>query len=349
MKKNIFLLFTALIALVACNSGGEKKGTKLSGAGATFPAPFYTLVFKDFTKKTGNEVTYGATGSGSGIRSLKDRTVDFGATDVYLSEEEIKEMGGNILHIPTAMGAVVLSYNLPGIDKINLTSSIISDIYLGNIKNWNDPKIKEINPEINFPDLEITPVYRSDGSGTTFVFTDYMSKVNQQWKDKIGAGKSLEFPKGIAAKGNPGIAGIISKTKGAIGYIGSEYALAQNIPFAALQNSSGKFIEANSKSISASANVDLPDDTRIMISNSSSPDAYPISTFTWIIVYQEQDYNNRGEEKARALKNLLNFIVSPESQEGASRLNYAPIPEKAVERVHAILNTMTYNGKPVAE
>ena len=348
MKKLFLLLSGTLLLLTSCNS--EKEGKiKLSGAGATFPAPFYTIVFKDYAGETGNEVTYGATGSGSGIRSLKDRTVDFGATDVFLSDDELKEMGAEVLHVPTAMGAVVVSYNIPEIKSMKLNAELISEIYRGKITNWNDARIKALNPELNLPDLVITPVYRSDGSGTTYVFTDYMSKADQNWNKEIGKGKSLEFPAGIAAKGNPGVAGIISKTKGSIGYIGSEYALALNIPSALLQNSSGKFIGATTESISAAANVELPEDTRVMITNSTAPDAYPISTFTWIILYKEQNYNKRTEDKAKALAGLLEYMTGENGQKVAAKTHYAPLSAKAVEKVKVILKSITYNQKPLVQ
>lgn len=343
MKK--VLLFTAITLAIALSSCGKKESA-LSGAGATFPAPFYNIVFKEFAK-IGSPVTYGAIGSGGGIRSLKDQTVDFGATDVFLSDTELKDMGADIVHIPTCLGAVVLSYNLKDVKGLKLTANIISDIYRGKITNWNDSKIKEINPDLNLPDKGITAVYRSDGSGTTSVFSEYMSKVNEAWKTEIGEGKSLKFPAGIAAKGNPGVAGIIAETEGAIGYIGSEYALALNMSAALLQNSAGNFIAADSKSISASANVDIPNDTRVVITNSPNPEAYPISTFTWIIAYKEQNYNTRSEVQAKALAGLLSYIISPEGQDIATKTHYAPLPQVALEKTKAIIESMTYDGKKI--
>ncbi|MDR1876621.1 MAG: phosphate ABC transporter substrate-binding protein PstS [Flavobacteriaceae bacterium] len=346
MKKVILLLSGVLLLLSACDSKKEEKAA-LSGAGATFPAPYYNIVFKNYAEKTGNDITYGATGSGSGIRSLKDRTVDFGATDVFLSDEELKEMGGEVVHIPTALGAVVLSYNLPEVKNLKLTAGLISEIYRGKITRWNDAKIRAVNPDINFPNLAISPIYRSDGSGTTYVFTDYMSKADKNWEAEIGRGKSLEFPTGIAAKGNPGVSGIISKVKGSIGYIGSEYALALDISSALIKNSAGNFVEATTESISASANMELPDDTCIMISNSDSPEAYPISTFTWIILFKEQAYNNRDENKAKALTGLLDYITGEEGQKIAAKTHYAPLPEKAVEKIRMNIRSITYNNKPI--
>lgn len=345
MKKTLLFSVTALIVmLTSCG----KKEASLSGAGATFPAPFYNIVFKEYAK-TGTNVTYGAIGSGGGIRSLKDKTVDFGATDVFLSENELQEMGADIVHIPTALGGVVLSYNLKDVKDLKLTAEIISDIYRGKITNWNDAKIKSINPDLNLPDKKITPVYRSDGSGTTAVFSEYMSKVNDVWKTEIGEGKSLKFPQGIAAKGNPGVAGIIVETEGAIGYIGSEYALALNMSSALLQNSAGNFVAADSKSISASANVDIPNDTRVVITNSSNPEAYPISTFTWVIAYKEQSYNKRTEAQAQALVGLFNYIISNEGQDVATKTHYAPLPAIAVEKTKAIIQSITFGGNPISQ
>lgn len=342
MKNLLFIAIAAVIALTSCNSS-----PKLSGAGATFPAPYYNLVFKKVTETSGSNVTYGAVGSGGGIRSLKDKTVDFGATDVFLSDKELQEMGSDVLHIPTALGAVVVSYNLPEIKDLKLNSALISKIYRGEITNWNDEQIKALNPGLNLPNQAITPVYRSDGSGTTSVFSEYMSKTDSLWNKDLGTGKSIKFKFGVAAKGNPGVAGIVKETVGSIGYIGSEYALALNIPSALLQNSSGNFVAANDKSISASAETEIPDDTRLIITNSNNPEAYPISTFTWIIVYKEQNYNKRTVEQAKTLASLLQFIISKDGQDLAIKTHYAPLSAKAVEKTDAIIKSMTFDGQPI--
>jgi phosphate transport system substrate-binding protein len=327
----------------AAFSCGTKGGrVKLSGAGATFPAPFYNIVFKEYAKVSGNDVSYGGIGSGGGIRSLADRTVDFGATDVFLSEAEMTEMGGEILHIPTALGAVVLSYNLKDVKELKLTAALVSAIYRGEIRNWNDPQIAAVNPGIGFPDKGITPVYRSDGSGTTAVFSEYMSKADDAWREAIGEGKSLSFHTGVAAKGNPGVAGIVAETDGAIGYIGSEYALALNLPSALLQNRSGNFVKADSRSISASAQVNMPDDTRASIVDSPNPEAYPISTFTWIIAYREQNYGKRTLAGAQALADLLRYIISEAGQDIAVKTYYAPLPLVVREKAGAAIRSMTF-------
>lgn len=348
MKNKLYII--ALVAFLLTSCSTNKSGSaKISGAGATFPAPFYNIVFKKYSEASDNTVTYGATGSGSGIRSLKDKTVDFGATDVFLSDQDLKKFETEVIHVPTALGAIVLSYNLPNINDLRLNSNLISEIFRGKITNWNDPRIKELNPTVNFPNKQITPVYRSDGSGTTSVFSEYMSKVDSSWSTEIGKGKSLKFPVGIAAKGNPGVAGVIAETEGSIGYIGSEYALALNIPSASLQNSFGNFIDASEKSITASANIDIPDDMRALITNSPNPNAYPITTFTWLILYKEQGYNNRSEKLAIALVDLLTYVTGKNGQEIAVKTYYASLPPKVQEKASAIIKTITFGGKSVEE
>lgn len=345
MKRILSYLFVASLTTLLISCGN--KNAALSGAGATFPAPYYNIVFKNYATETGTPVTYGAVGSGGGIRSLKDKTADFGATDVFLSDDELAEMKADIVHVPTALGAVVLSYNLEGVTSLNLNASVLSDIYRGVITKWDDERIKAINPGVNFPNQAITPIYRSDGSGTTYVFSDYMSKVDSLWLKDIGRGKALNFPAGIAAKGNPGVAGIVAETKGSLGYIGSEYASALSLPAAKMQNSSGNYVEANEASISASANVDMPDDTRLMITNSTNESAYPISTFTWIIVYKEQFYNDRAVEQASNLVNLLNYMTDPVGQDIAAKTHYAPLSGVALEKTKAAIKSITYNRQQI--
>jgi phosphate transport system substrate-binding protein len=339
MKKAIFLLAVSSLLLISCS-----QKTSLSGAGATFPLPYYNLVFKAFTENAGIDVSYGGIGSGGGIRSLKDEVVDFAGSDAYLSDEEMAEMKATI-HVPTCLGAVVLSYNLPDVSSLNLTGDIIAGIYLGKITRWNDAAIQAINPALNLPDKAITPVYRSDGSGTTFVFSDYMTKINKDWENTLGTGKSLNFAHGIAAKGNPGVAGTISQTEGAIGYIGSEYAFALNSPIAYMQNAAGEFILPSSLSISAAAQEGIADDTRSMITNSSAKGSYPISCLTWIIVYKDQAYANRSEDQARATLSLLNFILSPAAQAQTTMVHYAPLPKEVIYKAQKALSEITYNGK----
>ena len=350
--KNLLLTTVLMLAVIFSSNAthdvnGPAKKVSISGAGATFPLPFYNLAFKTYQDKTGNSITYGGIGSGGGIRSLKDKIVDFGGSDAYLSDKEMSEMPAAVVHIPTCMGAVVLAYNLPGVDNLKLTGDIIADIYLGKITKWNDAKIQELNPGVTLPDKELTPVYRSDGSGTTFVFSDYLTKVSNDWKENVGTGKSLKWPAGLAAKGNPGVAGTISQTPGAIGYVGSEYAFSLNIPMAQMKNSSGNFITPNTESISAAAKGEMPADTRTMITNSSAPDAYPISCFTWIILYKEQAYANRTLAQAQATVKLLDWMLSPEAQALTTKVHYSPLPQSAVANAKTLLNSISFEGKKV--
>lgn len=346
VKKTLAIWAFVLPALLA--SCGGKSNISLSGTGATFPAPFYNDVTKQYGESHGIRVSYGGTGSGAGIRNLQDMTVEFGGTDIYLSEKELAAMPGEVLHIPTCIGGIVMSYNIEGITELNLTPKLITKIYLGEITNWNDPLIAAVNEGTKFPDQEITVVYRSEGSGSTAVFTGFMSSVNAEWEKAIGKGKSVNFPMGIAAKGNPGVAGIISETNGAIGYIGSEYSLALQIPSARIQNRAGKFIEANMESISLSGNIEnMPNDTRMIISNSDNERAYPISTFTWLIVYKEQAYNGRTLEQAQTLQDFLLYVIGKEGAESASKTHFAPLPEIARAKAEAVVKSMTYEGKPL--
>ncbi len=309
--------------------------------------PFYNLAFKKYSEQTGVQLTYGGIGSGGGIRSLTDKVVDFGATDAFLTDKEESEMPAEIVHIPTCMGAVVIAYNLPGVEKIRITPGLLENIFMGTVTKWDDPKIKAVNPDIKFPDMNITVVYRSDGSGTTNIFSDYMSKVSKLWNEKVGKGKSLNWPVGIGAKGNPGVAGTISQSVGSIGYIGSEYAFAQKIQYALVQNSSGNFINPDIKTVTAAARVQIPADTRIMVTNSSDPEAYPISGFTWIILYKEQSYNGRSLAQAEAIVKFLDWLESPDAQAIAESVNYASLPTEVSSVAKGILRTITYDGKPV--
>lgn len=350
--KTFLSIALAVVLLGACQnskkkSSGDESGSKVSltAAGATFPLPYYNMVFKNYTKESGVLVTYGGIGSGGGIRSLGDKVVDFGATDAYLSDAKLAEMPSAVVHIPTCLGAVVIAYNLPEVPELKLSDKLLEKIFMGEITNWNDAALKSNNPGVNFPDKEITFVHRSDGSGTTYIFSDYMSKVSTKWADEVGVGKSLKWPVGMGAKGNPGVAGTISQTEGAIGYIGSEFAFAQKIQTALVQNSSGAYIAPSIESISAAAQGNIPDDTRIMLTNSSDASSYPISGFTWIILYKEQAYDGREEAQALGTVKFLDWLISEKAQGEASKVNYAPLPPLAVEKAKAVLRSVTYNGK----
>ena len=351
MKKFLLsvLTFVAALTVVGCGDNTQNRGREpqeLSGAGATFPLPFYNVVFEQFAQVKGDQVAYGGIGSGGGVRNLRDKIVDFAGSDAFLSDKEMAEMDA-VVHIPTCMGAVVLAYNLDGIKELRLSGEVIADIFAGNITMWNDERLAALNPGVELPEEAIIPVYRSDGSGTTFVFTDYLTKASAMWCEKFGAGKSVNFPVGQAAKGNPGVAGIIKQTKNTIGYVGSEYAFAQKIPYARIQNPRGEFVLPSTASISAAAMGEIPADTRCSITNADAVGAYPISTFTWMIIYKEQNYSDRSREQAEATLDLLKYILSDEAQHITIDVHYAPLPPKAKELSLTNLKTVTYNGVSV--
>ena len=353
MKKILLSIVTLTFAIVMASCGSNtkessRKAQELSGAGATFPLPFYNAVFEQFAETKGDAVAYGGIGSGGGVRNLRDKIVDFAGSDAFLTEKEMADMNP-VIHIPTCMGAVVLAYNLEGVEELRLTGEIIADIFAGNIKMWNDERIKSLNPQALLPNEAIIPVFRSDGSGTTFVFTDYLTKVSQMWASKFGAGKSVNFPVGQAAKGNPGVASVIKQTKNSIGYVGSEYAFAQKIAYAKIQNQDGEFVAPSAASISAAASGNIPADTRTSITNSAAKGAYPISTFTWMIIYKEQNCPDRSKEQAMATLDLIQYILSDEAQKITAFVHYAPLPTKAKEISLANLKTVTYNGEAILQ
>lgn len=353
MKKIFKSVMTLAVALATVSCGtngtnGSREAQELSGAGATFPLPFYNVVFENFAQVNGDAVAYGGIGSGGGVRNLRDKIVDFAGSDAFLSDKEMAEMAP-VVHIPTCMGAVVLAYNIDGVEELKLSGEIIADIFAGNIKMWNDERLVALNPGVVLPAEAIIPVYRSDGSGTTFVFTDYLTKVSPMWKDKFGTGKSVNFPSGQAAKGNPGVAGVIKQTKNSIGYVGSEYAFAQKIPYAMIQNQRGEIVKPTAESISASASGTIPADTRCSITNSAAAGAYPISTFTWMIIYKEQNYSDRSKEQAEATLDLLKYILSDEAQHITSEVHYAPLPAKAKQLSLSNLKTVTYDGAAILQ
>ena len=352
--KKIFksiMTLTVAVALVSCGgsaTNGGREAQELSGAGATFPLPFYNVVFENFAQVNGDAVAYGGIGSGGGVRNLRDKIVDFAGSDAFLTDKEMAEMPP-VVHVPTCMGAVVVAYNLDGVEDLKLTGEVIADIFAGEIKMWNDERLVALNPDVTLPAEAIIPVFRSDGSGTTFVFTDYLTKVSPMWKDKFGAGKSVNFPSGQAAKGNPGVAGIIKQTRNTIGYVGSEYAFAQKIPYATIRNQRGEFVAPDANSISAAASGAIPADTRCSITNSDAVGAYPISTFTWMIIYKEQNYSDRSKEQAAATLDLLKYILSDEAQSITSEVHYAPLPAKVKELSTANLKAVTYDGVAILQ
>jgi len=353
--KNLLAVLILAFLLFSCGenntkkeaSNNDSKTVSITAAGATFPLPFYNLSFKNYTKENGTLLTYGGIGSGGGIRSLKDKVIDFGATDAFLSDDKLGDMPSPVVHIPTCIGAVVLAFNVPGVESVKLSNQNIENIFLGKIRKWNDIGIKANNPGVEIPDLDITVVSRSDGSGTTYIFSDYMSKISSAWEAEVGRGKSLKWPTGISAKGNPGVAGTIKETVGSIGYIGSEFAFAQKIPFAEVENKAGNYIKPDLASISAAAKTAIPVDTRIMLTNADDANAYPISGFTWLIFYKEQNYDGRSFRQAEETLKFLSWIIEEKAQGMAEQVNYASLPAEAVSRAKEILSSVTYDGKAI--
>ena len=319
---------------------------ELLGAGATFPFPLYSKMFDTYYQTNKVKINYQAIGSGGGIQQLISKTVDFGGTDAFMNARELKKAELPILHIPTCLGAVVVTYNLPDKPKLKFTPDVIADIFLGKITKWSDPRITAVNPEVKLPDMGIVVVHRSDGSGTTFIFSDYLNKVSKEWAFKVGADKSLNWPAGLGAKGNPGVAGLVNQTPGAIGYVELIYTIQNNMPAGLIKNKAGNFIEPSLQSVSVAANVDLPDDTRVSLTNTDAAEGYPISGFTWLVFYKEQNYAERSKEKAEELLKLLWWMIH-DGQQFTAPLHYSPVPPKAVEKAEKILGSVTYENVPL--
>ncbi len=341
---------TQLIVLAVILAFGRADAAEiiLDAAGATFPQPLYEKWFEVYRLKTGTRITYRGIGSGGGIRELVGRNVDFGATDAYLTDAEVEEASGKILHIPTCLGAVAVIYNLPESKPLRLTSKLIAMIFLGRIVNWSDRRIADGNSGVPLPDVGINVVHRSDGSGTTFIFTDYLSKVNTAWRENVGRGKRVEWPVGMGVERNPGVVRFVKKISGAIGYVEMTYAEQHNLPIAAIRNRRGEYILPSPASASLAGNVDLPADARIMITDTPAVGGYPISGFTYLIFYQEQAYHNRTRQRAKVLRDLLLWIIT-DAQAINRGLLYAPLPEIAARNAASIVRSITHEGSPLAE
>jgi len=336
-------LIIAFLVSIVFGGIGHAKDVELIGAGATFPYPLYSKMFDVYHKDHGVKVNYQAIGSGGGIRQLINKTVDFGGSDAIMNDKELAEASAPVLHIPTCAGAVVITYNLSGNPQLRFTPEVIADIFLGKINKWNDRRISGINPGVKLPDTTITVVHRSDGSGTTFIFSGYLSKVSAQWKEKVGAGTSLNWPTGLGGKGNPGVAGLVQQTPGSIGYVELIYALQNKMPYGVVKNKKGKFVTATIASTSLAAETNLPDDMKVSLTDTDAPNGYPISGFTWIIVYKELDYAGRSEEKAKEVVKLL-WWMTHEGQKYAEPLEYAPLSKKAVEKAEKLIKSIAYKS-----
>jgi len=345
MKKLCVFLGT-MIAVVAISLSSFGFDSELKGKGATFPLPLYTMMFDEYNRQFEINVEYEGIGSSGGIKALSNREVDFGGTDAFMNDELIAATGADIVHIPTCLGAVAVTYHLTGNPPLNLSQEVLADIFLGEITKWNDKAIVALNPGVTLPDKSITIVHRSDGSGTTNIFTDFLTKISPDWEKKVGKGKTVEWPVGVGVTKNSGVAGMIKKLPGAIGYVEMSYAIENNMPVASIENRSGNFIAPSLKSTSLSAEGDIPADTRVSLTNTSAENGYPITGFTWIILYKEQSYDDRTKDQADTLVDLV-WWMTHDGQAFPEGLNYAPLPEKAVSTVEEIIGSITYNGSPI--
>ncbi len=353
-----FLLLTAIF-MAACSgqptgggnssSGGGGGTITLQGSGASFPKPIYEKWASEYGKATPNvRVDYQSTGSGAGQNAIISRTADFGASDDPMKDEDLKKADSELMHIPTVLGAVVLTYNLPEVKApLKLSSETISGIYLGTIKKWNDAALKKDNPELNLPDADILPVYRNDSSGTTAVFTDFLSKTNADWKAKVGANKQPSWITGVGtgAPRNDGVMGQVKQTPNSIGYVELTFAKANNLPTALIKNKSGAFVEASLESVSAAAAGSVaatPEDLRVQITDADGATAYPIASYTYILVYKDQ----RDAAKGKALADFLWWAIH-DGEKFNKDLHYAPLPAEIVKKVEAKINSMTSGGKPL--
>ena len=345
---SLITLISLSLSFAACDRGGPRSSTgpvSLTGAGATFPNPLYQKWLSEYGKLHPNvKIDYQSIGSGGGIKQIQSQTVDFGASDTPMKDDDLKAAPGEILHIPTVLGAVVITYNLPALGQpLNFSPDVIADIFLGNITKWNDPRISSDNKGINLPTSEITVVHRSDGSGTSGVFTDYLSKVSPEWKDKVGTGTSPSWPVGIGGKGNEGVTGQVKNTPNTIGYVELAYAVQNKLPVAKVKNASGSFIEPSIDAVTAAAAAsagNTPDDLRVSITNAQGAQVYPISSYTYILVYKDQ----KDAVKGKALVDFLWWGIQ-DGERYAKELLYAPLPADIVKRAEAKINSITSGGK----
>jgi len=351
VSKRSFQLVTWLSAFVlafvsiACNGGGSgSNSVSLQGAGATFPNPLYQKWLSEYGKLHPNvKIDYQSIGSGGGIKQLKEQTVDFGASDSPMKDEDLKSSPGEVLHIPTVLGAVVITYNLQAVNQpLRFSPEVVADIFLGKIKKWNDPKVAADNPGITLPTTDVTVVHRSDGSGTSAVFTDYLSKVSPEWKERVGSGTSPSWPTGIGGKGNEGVTGQVKNTPNTIGYVELAYAVQNKLPVAQVKNASGNFIAPSIDGVTAAASAsaaNTPDDLRVSITNAAGPQAYPISSYTYILVYK----NQKDAAKGKTLVDFLWWGIH-DGETYAKELQYASLPDDIVKRAEVKINSITAGG-----
>ncbi|MGB7201628.1 MAG: phosphate ABC transporter substrate-binding protein PstS [Pyrinomonadaceae bacterium] len=361
VKVTFFLLLCAVAIGISCSGqkmgsegGGSSTGSggvQIQGSGSTFVKPMMDKWTSEFGKLNPTvKIDYQSTGSGAGIKAIQNRTSDFGATDAAMTDDELKQAPGEIVHIPVVLGAVVITYNLEGVTQpLRLSPEVVSDIYLGKIKKWNDDKIKKENADAQLPDATITPVFRADGSGTSDVFTDYLSKTVPEWKEKIGRTKNPQLPEGvgIGAKGNEGVMGQVKNTPNTIGYVELTFAKANKLPTALIKNSSDNFVEPNGESVSAAAAeiaAKIPDDLRTQFTNASGATAYPISGIVYVLAYKDQADEARGKALAEFL-----WWATHDGTKFVADLHYAPLPAGLVTKVEGKIKSLTSGGKPLKQ
>ncbi len=338
-----------LILVGIFGASAPAAAQSLTGAGATFPNPIYTKWFDAYHKKTGIQINYQSIGSGGGIRQYTEETVDFGATDGPMNQSQIQAVAGNVLHVPAVLGAVVVTYNLPSVGgtQLKFDGNLLVDIFMGRVSRWNDRKIAALNPGVKLPNMDLIVVHRSDGSGTTYVFTDYLNKFSREWKDKVGYATSVDWPVGLGGKGNEGVTQQVKQVEGALGYVELIYALSNKLPYAQIKNSAGNFSAPTLASVTAAAaGVNLAKDTdfRVSITNAPGADAYPISSFTWLLVRKD----NKNPAKAKLIRDFLDWMITPEAQKMAADLHYAPLPTPIAALIESRLPTLKAGGKSIA-
>lgn len=368
---NRILSFATLICVLfiqACSGESDTPGEfgertsserriDIRGAGATFPAPLITAMADEYRDLTNRRVTvnYQSIGSGGGIRQFIEQTIMFGMTEAFLSDEVMAEIesktGGKAFNMPITLADVVVTYNLPGVEKnLIFNGELLADIYFGNVTHWNDPKIAELNPDVNLPNRSITVVHRSDGSGTTNVWTSYLSRVSDEWREKVGTSTSVSWPTGIGGNGNEGVAGAVQNTIGAIGYNSLSYALLNNMSYGSVINKSGNVIRPSFEATTMAANIELPEDTRVLFTNTPAEDGYPIAGFAWMLIYENLEQNNAIDSRYEA-EELIKFIIwsITDAQEISESLGYARIPEAALGRNLEMIKQLKWNGEKIGE
>lgn len=325
-----------------------QAATNISGAGASFPSTLYDEWFSAYHQKTGVTVNYSAIGSGGGIRKISNQDVDFAATDASLTDQELDEIDGQLLHIPTTLGGVAVAFYLPGIDNLRLSGPTLARIFRGQIAHWNHPDIKSENPGLKLPKLPITPIHRSDSSGTTFIFTDYLSNMDKTWAKKMGRGREIRWFGGIRARGNTGMLNTLSRTKGGIGYLEMSH-LSTRLGLVHVQNNSGNYIAPSVQSVSLAADVDFPRDARLSLTNTSAEYGYPIAGISWILLYQDQHYQGRTNQDADATYALIKWMLSSEAQSMAPELGYGKMPDSGIRVSERLLNTVHFANQNLNE